>query len=97
MTFDIVEFKCTYEDEYTVHSDALTPAVTTVDHKTDLGDFTVEMALFKDEGFMEPYPEDPVIAKKSDVCVKLSLTVSLSPHVIIQKSSFQTNHFLITA
>lgn len=91
MTFDIVEFKCTYEDEYTVHSDALTPAVTTVDHKTDLGDFTVEMALFKDEGFMEPYPEDPVIAKKSDVCVKLSLTVSLSPHLIIQKSSFQSN------
>jgi len=83
MTFDIVEFKCTYEDEYTVHSDALTPAVTTVDHKTDLGDFTVEMALFKDEGFMEPYPEDPVIAKKSDVCVKLSLTNTIRDDLVL--------------
>ena len=49
---DLVDFKCTYEDKYSLHLDGpITPAVTTVDAKTGLGDFTVDLGLFKDSVF----------------------------------------------
>lgn len=71
---DLVDFKCTYEDQYSLHLDGpITPAVTTVDAKTGLGDFTVDLGLFKDKSFVSPYPANPVVAISNDVCVQLEL------------------------
>lgn len=78
-TINLIEFKCTYEDQYSLHLDGpIIPAVTTVDAKTGYGDFTVELGLFKDETFTSPYPKDPVVQISNDVCVSLELTVSSS-------------------
>lgn len=83
-TINLIEFKCTYEDQYSLHLDGpIIPAVTTVDAKTGYGDFTVELGLFKDETFTSPYPKDPVVQISNDVCVSLELTNEVRTDLVL--------------
>lgn len=83
----LIEFRCTYEDKYDVHADGgITPAITTVDAKTGLGDFTVELGLYKDQSFMEPYSANPVVKISNDVCVQLELKNNIREDVVLSAS-----------
>lgn len=81
---NLIEFKCIYEDKYTLHLDGpITPAITTVDAETGFGDFTVELGLFKDATFTSPYAENPVVQISNDVCVQLELTNEVRSDLVL--------------
>ena len=72
----MIDFNCVYEDQYKVSAEGgITPAITTVDAKTGLGNFTVELGLYRDQTFLQPYSENPVVKISNDVCVQLELKV----------------------
>ena len=73
----LIDFNCVYEDQYKVSAEGgITPAITTVDAKTGLGNFTVELGLYRDQTFLQPYSENPVVKISNDVCVQLELKVT---------------------
>lgn len=80
----LIEFICEYEDQYAVHAEGgITPAISTVDAKTGLGDFTVELGLYKDQSFLKPYSENPVVKISNDVCVQLELKNNIREDVVL--------------
>lgn len=83
----LIDFKCTYEDKYKVHAEGgISPAITTVDAKTGLGNFTVELGLFRDQSFLEPYSENPVVKISNVVCVQLELKNNIREDVVLSAS-----------
>lgn len=83
----LIEFICSYEDQYAVHAEGgIIPAISTVDAKTGLGDFTVELGLYKDQSFLKPYSENPVVKISNDVCVQLELKNNIREDVVLSAS-----------
>jgi hypothetical protein len=83
----LIDFNCVYEDQYKVSAEGgITPAITTVDAKTGLGNFTVELGLYRDQTFLQPYSENPVVKISNDVCVQLELKNSIREDVVLSAS-----------
>jgi len=83
----LIDFNCVYEDQYKVSADGgIAPAVTTVDAETGLGNFTVELGLYRDQTFLQPYSENPVVKISNDVCVQLELKNSIREDVVLSAS-----------
>lgn len=77
----LVDFKCSYEDEYLLHMKPLKAAESTIEKTINKGSFDVDMTLWKNSDFENDvngqYSDNPIIRISQQVCVKLDLESNL--------------------
>lgn len=69
----LLDFKCIYEDTYTVSGPSITPTINVIKFANEKGQFEVSMKLFRDASFTRQYTSSPMVVVGSYVYVQVEL------------------------
>jgi len=69
----LLDFKCIYEDTYTVSGPSITPTINVIKFANEKGQFEVTMKLFRDSSFTRQYTSSPTIIVGAYVYVQVEL------------------------
>lgn len=69
----LLDFKCIYEDTYTVSGPSLTPTINVIKFANEKGQFEVTMKLFRDSLFTRQYTSSPTVVVGAYVYVQVEL------------------------
>uniref|UniRef100_H2YPU7 ZP domain-containing protein n=1 Tax=Ciona savignyi TaxID=51511 RepID=H2YPU7_CIOSA len=81
----LLDFKCIYEDTYTVSGPAVLPTLNVLKFQTGQGRFEVRMSLFDDNSYSRSheYTEQPTIAIGTYVYVQVELAYVADPNLVV--------------
>jgi len=69
----LLDFKCIYEDTYTVSGPSITPTINVIKFANEKGQFEVSMTLFRDSYYRKQYSPSPTIMVGSYIYVQVEL------------------------
>jgi len=69
----LLDFKCIYEDTYTVSGPSITPTINVIKFANEKGQFEVSMTLFRDSSYVRRYRKSPMIVVGAYVYVQVEL------------------------